>query len=386
MPTVNFTDYTYYPVLQSTHAEHVAFNELAPNVKSELVPIFELSRRNKASDLTASVEATRQTTGEDPFILDLCHDAAPTPILPRDPARARAAQAQYQRDLAAQQAYNAELQRLLDPVDGFSAWRALTATYPNAIPVLQYTDIATQGRAILRQASALSQGGSSLAIKVKMSASAGAAALVSNILAVLGDPQRLLIIFDCGAARRRPVNAVDEVNQFTADLIRHVELAEAAALNIAFVSSSLTPRNHEGLYEVANLDIPLWLDARQFHRYAFGDYGATIRRAGSFAPPDWRAQPIYPLDQSWLWYRHHVSNDPRGWIDGCGEIQAHAEYNPVPQCWGSDLIARAAAGEIDNIDSSWHWNAAKTNIHITRMVRQIPNLMDDEIGFDDQEG
>ena len=266
-------------MLQSTHAEHVAFNELAPDVKSELVPIFELSRRNKAPDLAASIEATRQTTRAAPFILDLCHDAAPTPILPPNQAKARAAQAQYQKDLAAQQAYNAKLQRLLNPViQGFSAWRALAATFPNAIPVLQYTDIATQGRAILRQASALSNDDGSLAIKIKLSASAGAAVLVANILAVLGDPLRLLIIFDCGGARRHPVNAVDEINQFTADLKWHVDLAEAAALNIAFVSSSLTPRNHEGLHEVTNLDIPLWLDARQFHRYLFGDYGATIRR------------------------------------------------------------------------------------------------------------
>ena len=98
-----------------------------------------------------------------------------------------------------------------------------------------------------------------------MSASSGAAVLVANILAVLGDPQRLLIIFDCGAARRRPLNAVDEVNQFAADLKRQVDLAEAAALNIAFVSSSLTPRNHDGLYEVTNLDIPLWLEFRAFN-------------------------------------------------------------------------------------------------------------------------
>jgi hypothetical protein len=53
--------------------------------------------------------------------------------------------------------------------------------------------------------------------------------------------------------------------------------------------------------------------------------------------------------------------------------------------WGVTLIERAANGDIANIDSSRHWYAAKTNIHITRMARNVPLLVADDVGFDDQD-
>ena len=384
MPVVNFGQYAYYPSLQSSVGEHLGFKELSPGVKERLLPIFELSRRSKAADLSGSIAVTQETTNGSPFVLDLCHESAPPPVISRNPSNPQAAQAAYQQDLAAQQAYNNYLRQLLDPTDGFSAWRQLAAGFPNAIPVVQFTDPVLQGRAVLRQTTLFAANGGCVAVRIRLGIQSDAAPLIANMLAVLGSPDRLLIIFDCGTGRRRTINPLDAANEFVREMLRILDIDEALSLNIVFMLSSFTSRNHEGLQEFPNLDIPLWQEARQFYQYSFGDYAATVRRSSTFIPPDWRAQPVYALDDLWLAYRHHRANDSNGWVQGCQEIMNHARYQPAPQCWGVDQIVRASNNDLTGIDSSRYWYAAKVNIHISRMVGLVDSLINEDNG--DQDG
>src|SRR6185312_6289007 len=138
------------------------------------------------------------TAGRRPFILDLSHDAAPPPYIPRDPDGDRQ---RIERETAAQTGYNSALQELLNPADGFAVWRSYATQFPNAVPVLQFTDAERQQRQILRQASMLSAAVGSIAIRINRESGGIIPQLIASIMSVISSPDRMLLLVDCGQGR-----------------------------------------------------------------------------------------------------------------------------------------------------------------------------------------
>lgn len=369
MPIVDFSQFPYYPALRCSTGEHIGYRLLGGDDKDRLVPIFELSQRGNSPSLDQSITFIQHSVEGRAFMLDLCRDPAPDPHIsanPRDPA----ADAQrVQQEQEARDAYNGLLARLLDPADGFAAWRQQAAAFPNAIPILQYTDAATQARSILRQASFFART-TSIAIRIRESDSHHIYEVVSQIISILESPDRLLIILDCDQGRRYLTRRSDFAKAAISRITDGLDPRQIALVRAVCMSNTFTKPNHDGLRLYHNYDWNIWREARQSFPFLFGDYAAThrFRRMTTFAPSDYRSTVVYPLDDAWLVYRHQDLNDEIGWTTGAAEIVEHGRYRPVPDVWGAGVIQRAANGDTADVAASRFWHAVKVNIHIHRQI------------------
>lgn len=146
-----------------------------------------------------------------PFLLDLDKRYAPPPYQAQNPTNPVTEQQRVARETQENEAYNSYLRELLYPANGFENWRNLCATFENAVPVLQYTNVGSQATAIIRQASLLAQGGNSIAIRIGQAQDENLIALAIQILAILPSSGQLMIIFDCGQGRRGVQDKIDWV-------------------------------------------------------------------------------------------------------------------------------------------------------------------------------
>lgn len=366
MPQVDFAPFHYYPLLKTGVAELIAYRELSQPLKERIIPIFELSQRGTDDNLDASLAELREFTADFPFILDLSKEPAPEPYrFPgEDPVK-------IQRDTAAKNAYDALLASLLNPNEGFSAWRNLASTFPNAIPAVQYTDPTSQQRQILRQAALLSHGDKSLAIRVTEEYAGPLASIISQIISILRSPSQLLIIADCGQRRQR----LQQRAQFAGELLTRIrsdtDIAEQALLRSVCISSWYAKPSEQGLSTYISQDWDLWREARGYFPFAFGDYGAMHRhrRLNTYVPSDWVATVTIPRDGDWRAYKHTNSSDRAGWIEGSARlVNDGTTFQNAPLCWGRGMIERAAAGDLSATDRVSTWHAVRVNLHMTRQI------------------
>jgi Beta protein len=371
VPRIDFLQFDYYPTLQASLGEHMGYRELSEESKAALLPVFELSQRGMAPDLNQAMADVRDSAGAAPFILDLCKDAFPPPFKAQNPRDAEADRVRFEREEAVQTTYNAALETLLNPTDGFAAWRRVAAVFRNAIPALQFTDAAVQSRQILRQAALSAAGGKSIAIRITSETDRQILQTIAEIYSILESPSQLLVILDCGQGRQqlslRAQFAVDTLSQ----LLNILDVSERPLVHAVCMSNSFTSPQKDGFFEYENFDWRIWDEARESFPFMFGDYAATHRRLrkSTFVPPDRRATVICPLSEMWLCYRDPNANDPDGLIEGSKEIVGRAEFTRVPECWGKDLITRAARGDLGGHDAARFWYAAKVNIHLTTQAQ-----------------
>jgi hypothetical protein len=365
MPGIDFAAYPYYPALQCSFPEQHGFRQLSDEDKNGLLPIFELSQRNyDDGDLVGSVDEIRITTANRPFILDLCKDPCPPPFVPSGKILSDGALAKIEGQKNIKESYNAALTKLLDPADGFSSWRQLVATFPNCVPVLQFTDPATQAKSILRQASMLSSHGS-LAVRIPLETDFSIFSTIALVVATLENASSLLIIIDCGQGRTRVSERAEMARKAIATILSEVEVAQRANIRAVCLSNSFPNAGHDNLKEYASCDNDLWEQTLDAFPFMYGDYGAMHRRHNTtmFIPGEWRATVISPSKDGWLIYRDPNSKDPKGWETGCDLIQKDALFVPL-DTWGATVIANGAAGKLEDHKSPRFWYAAKVNLHL----------------------
>jgi hypothetical protein len=379
MPQVDLAQFQYYPALQSSAPELMAYRELSAEMKQRIAPVLELSQRGTSADLNEPIAHVRAVTGARPFILDLSKEPAPAPYRypGEDPQKV-------QREAEAQAAYNNLLSALLNQTDGFSAWRELAESFDGAIPVLQFTDPSIQHRQILRQAALLSHGDQSLAIRITEEHADTLGALVPQIISILHSPVQLLVIIDCGQRRQRLAQRA----QFAADtlmrILGDIDIAEQPLVQAVCMSSWYTKPDQPGLHTYESQDWRLWREARDTFPFAFGDYGAMhrFRRRSTFVPGDWVATVTIPLDEGWRAYKALNANDRTGWITGAQLLRDEGLIATAPACWGRDVVSRAANNDIAGVDSVRFWHASRVNIHITRQIgvayQNITNYGEDD--------
>jgi hypothetical protein len=372
MPIVPFGSYDYVPVLGTTEVERLAYGNLRSETRAGILPLFELTRHRSAETLDTSVVLVQEAV-DAPFLLDLDKRYAPPPYQSSHPANPAVEQQRVVRETAENDAYNAYLNGLLSPANGFENWRSMCARFENAVPVLQCTNIASQANAVLRQAALLSQGGNSICIRIGQTNFEALIAVAIQILATLPSSGQMLVIFDCGQGRRGIGDKVDWVVHCLNLLLSGLESDQVTGISIVCMSNSYPQMNHDGLRVVENYDRQIWLEAYQHFPFHFGDYAASSRSANlsAFLPRSFRATVVHTSNDYWIVHRHQNADDPQGWIEGSAVVMGHDQFEPIDS-WTDGVIAAAAEGDVAGMDSPRPWHAARVAGHIDRQFRYSP--------------
>lgn len=365
---VDFSQYYYFPCLQCSEPEQIGYSELTNEDKDAILPIMELSQIKYEASFEETVAVISSMLQDRPFVLDLSKDRAPPAYVAKNnPDHARIAKIQ-----AAQDAYNQALTSLLTPTDGFSTWRTLVANFPNAIPVVQFTDPETQSNQILRQAAQLLKDGyARLAVRITQETNEALFSVIGQIAAILDSASQLLIIIDCGQGRQRISERAEFAKLAIARIHEEMEPSQALVLTAVCLNDSYTspPDGILKLYE--SYSWHLWSQASEKFPFLFGDYGSNYRykKTNTFMPGDWKAQVVYPMEEAWLVYKHPDAQDAQGWIEGAKAVLDSPSCDKKNECWGSELLAKAKSGNIDGVGSARFWHGAKINMHIHRQIR-----------------
>ena len=379
MTSVNFSQFSYYPSLQCSEPEQIAYKELSPEDKSAIIPIIELSQIKNESSFEETIKAVHSLLESRPFILDLSKDRAPQAYV----AKQNPDYSKIKKIQTAQDRYNDSLLSLLTPTDGFSAWRDCVAEFPNAIPVLQFTDPATQAKNILRQAVQLWKSGvEKMAIRVCLETSDDIFDVIGQIVACLDTAAQLLLIVDCGQGRQQIAERSEFAKKAVARVIEELDPSQVLNLSAVCLHDSYTnPPDGATLYESYSRE--LWREASSGYPFLFGDYAGyrRLKKTSTFMPGEWKAQVVYALPESWIIYRHPNAQDAQGWIAGSKAIVQDNNFDDGLDCWGSDLVKSAAMGTLDPHGSARYWHAAKINMHIHRQIRYEYDFDGDEIEF-----
>jgi hypothetical protein len=387
MPAVDFAPITYFPDLLATRSEQLGYRRLSDEDKDSLVPIFGLTHRRGSPDLSDAIQLITGSAADRPFLLDLDHRPVPPPYEARNPADPEAEARRVRAEREVQERYNALLAHLLSVGDGFAAWRELAGRFPNAIPMLQYTDLQAEARNVLRQAALLSRNGGSIGVRIRRGSAAAAPQVISQIIAILDAPNQLLIILDCGQGRIHLSDRAGFARDTIQAILSELDVVQQSKVRAVCMSNSILHPNHDLMRPLPNLDWRIWRSAREVFPFAFGDYAAMSRPAAhsAFVPRDWRATVTYPLPESWLIYRSPNINDPAGWVEGSQAIMNHADFEPPPDAWGVTLIKAAAEGNIEDVESARFWSAAKVNLHLCRQIRYSASQLGEPGGGGDDE-
>lgn len=370
MPNVDFAAYPYYPALQCSFPELHGYRLLDDADKDNLLPIFEISQRTyDDKDLVGSLNEIKGTVANRPFILDLCKDPCPPPFIPKKQLTSSES-AKIEEQKKTQQSYNVALAQILNPTDGFKAWRGLVELLPNCIPVLQFTDATNQSKDIIRQGSMLAREGS-IAVRIHAETDPEIYTAIALLIATLDTASSLLIIIDCGQGRTRIAERAEAARKAIATILSEVDVLQRPNVRAVCLSNSFPNATHDGLKDYPNLDLDLFEEASEAFPFMYGDYAAVYRRKNTsmFMPGDWRATVITPSKGGWLIYRHPDAKDQEGWKTGSTAAQKHVDFVPL-DTWGASVLARAANGDIEESKSPRFWYAAKVNLHIHRQLNR----------------
>lgn len=376
--TVDFDQYNYYPCLQCSEVEQLGYRELSASEKNAIIPILELSQVKNEASFAETLEVPASLFGSRPFILDLSKDRAPSAYVPKNnPDHAKIRKLQ-----EAQNRYNGELQSLLNSFDGFRSWRECVKAFPNAIPVLQFTDPTSQVKSIFRQAALLSKAGfEKMAIRINSETSDDIFPIIGQIISILDSADQLLLIVDCGQVRQKIADKAEFAKKAVARVLEELEPAQILSLcAVCLHDSFTTPPDNSRFYESYSRE--LWREARTAFPFLFADYAGHKRRKNptTYMPSEWKAQVTYPLPEGWIIYKHPNAQDATGWETGAKAVMGEANFDDALNCWGSNLIKSAIAGNAGQYSSARYWHASKVNMHIHRQIiysNQIDYLEED---------
>lgn len=378
MNDIDFQNHYYFPVLSSGDIEANAYDQLTEETKSSILPVLEVCRRRNDPDMSHSIEILGDRFTELPILLDLDKREAPEPYRSQNPTNVAEEDARVAQEQALRESYNEELRRLLRSQNGFQNWREFASQFPNAIPVLQFTNPSSQRLKILRQAALLSTNGGKICLRIREPSSEIVCEIAAEIISLIGSSEQLLIIFDCGQGRRGVEEKIAWMVRCLELISASVEIGQLSDLTWVSMSNSYPQPNHAGLRTTENLDWDIWRGASEGFELRFGDYAANYRqpRLNSFVPRHFRATVVHSKDESWLVHRDEDQDNSEGWAIGCREIVSSADNNFIDsEC--DEAIEEVAVSGIGEFSSSRHWHAFRTSGHIERQSRYAEAIFEE---------
>ncbi|MBB5191193.1 hypothetical protein HNQ50_001916 [Silvimonas terrae] len=346
--SIDFNSKNYYPALRSRPAEILGYKNLKDSVKDKIIPTFTLGAWPRHQDLKEGLNNTLAAVGGRPFILDLSKE----PLHQTD-----------------------DLQKLLDPNDGFSLWKEFTANIENVIPVVQITSSSKMAQ-VIRQARAFeSRGLGKLAFRLPFNPQI--ISFASAALASLDSADNALVIVDAGYIRDSMASSlIASVN--TINEIRDgVEEATIAVISSSFpssVTSFLTGGPSTGVIGILERDLHEQIGA---DAAIYGDYGSIHAKVYVTGGGRYTPRIDYPSPEDWCFERRPDTTS-EGYIDAAQALLDKIPSIAKEDTWGAEMIRKAAAGSIDGMKTPSSWIAARVNMHIERQVNVYPATFADD--------
>lgn len=339
--SVNFEDFTYYPALRTRPAEMLGYQELAGDVKDNLLPLITLGAWPKQPGVASSLSSAKSALGDRPFILDLT----------REPP--------YQ---------NNEVQELLSPTNTFKSWLTFVAANPLAIPVVQMTK-ATRLPDFIRQTRKLAEL-SQQRVAFRIVDLAADTTRVVSALSALDSAEQAIVILDLGLVTRDTMGAyiaasIGVINEIRED-VPDATIAVIASSFPSSVTSYLDkdsggtrgtiPILERELFEEIGSDACIYGDHSSIHPKV------PITTGGKYTP-----RIDYPMAESWEFERR-PDTDAQGYVSAAKALIRSYPEIKRNSCWGAQKVVSAAAGLIDKMKTPSSWIAARVNMHITRQL------------------
>lgn len=338
----------YLQVIKTTDAELKGFSNLSDDVKSKILPLFELTRSRTTSivpegSIYRRLDNIKEAVGDNPFILDLTSHE----------------------DLM-----NYQIEELLDDENGFSAWTNfidsldLNAVIP-AIHVYQ------DGNAndIIEQVRVLSSSNERVAFRID-SNDTDLEFYLRNIKLGLSNPRQLILIFDAGFITdwdyERKKNELEQKIRFAQ---RHIPEASISICGSSFPKSVMD--SSSGNDDYGKLPLREWAMfcelSPAYPSVIYGDYASVHPVRYQTGGGGWVPRIDYPLDEHIVYYRYR--RDDGSYPRCASELVDDNDFDSL-DCWGTEQIYSALSGEPNGKSPSF-WIAARLNIHITRKAKKL---------------
>ena len=337
----------YSPIIRTIDAEIRGYEHLSPDVKSMMMPIFELTRSRPLKGYPQGDIHTRMSQLEDyvdvrPFVLDLTS---------------------YE-DLV-----NDQIEDLLDESGDFREWREFLRRYSNLniYPVVHfyeedYQQLARMSELLLREHEGI-------AIRLPISTSPEVLLDYLVVLQRNGTISRTIVVLDGEYIND---SLFDESIIKISGLIQQFDGFEIGRVIIAsssFPKSVLDRRgavDHEGSMRILerNLFDATSADFGDSLELIYGDYGGAHPIRKTIPGGGWVPRVDVVTDEFYNYTR--VRREEGGYKEAASRMINSTLYDS-PISWGRDEIEKAAAASPSGKSPAF-WISVRVNQHLTRMA------------------
>lgn len=338
----------YIPIIRTRDAEMRGFEHLHKSIFDKILPVVEFtkSRRSKNNpDATISrcIERFQEAFPERPYIADLT-------------------------SLSSLQ--NAEIERLLDPEDGFNNWCQFVASSlsKQTIPVVHLTSPLDEDELRL-QAGRLAATFEHLALRVTPDYEGAVQAI--DIVTDYVDPDKFILIVDSGFIRSREVSQVKDKTIALVDSVPY-EVGLCASTSSGFPLSVTLPgygRDDTGEFALPEIELFAALTkSGNAQKFTHSDYALIHPNDYEGVVTNWVPRVDVPLDRSLYYYRYR--QPAGGYHHAARDALSDSRYAPL-SCWADEAIKAAAGGDLSGRKAPAFWISVRLNYHITRQALRL---------------
>lgn len=382
-----FNSKTYFPALSTRVHEQFAYVKCSDAVKDAIVPIVTLTRYDKAATLAETAEILIRDLAGRPAVVDFDPQPRQTTSAEEDrerrrrkaeereeqglpPARERSAKElandKARKDQVA--AFNVDLSRFTDPLDGVVRWVDMITDLPGLLPVIKPLKIEDQIAVVLRkQAQAAIRLGPFSENEVNACIEAGKS--------IREAAENLIIILDFKTILGRYNDALKTGRGVIMRLTSALDSQRNP--NIVILANSFP----ESKTSLKNYPSILSMEERKLHHelsdqmpLLYGDYMSIAPRTGSSkGGSGWFPHVDLVTENDWHIHLYESNGDQAKYIVASGDAVRGGYWRNCIDCWGKGIIDHVHKHKMLEIQGKKFtvpapWLSVRANQHLTRMA------------------
>ncbi|QRM45774.1 hypothetical protein [Rhizobium sp. BG4] len=349
----------YFPSISTRVGEFLAYDLCDAAIKDAMMPIVTLTRYEETESFADAAHALVGGLDGRPAIVDF--DAKPRIVTSAAEAVERRRRAAIRRAAAGQNparprserelandaertrktvAFNDNLQRLLDPKTGPTAWLEMTRALPELTPVVRLLD----RESLWGQLDFMSDAGRRSAIRVRVDERLEVDLVVSVAEIIRSNVGSIDLIVDADNIWGRSDLALAKASSLLERL--ETEIGDRfAELRIILLSTSFPKVALKTVPNVLRIEELILLEnlGRRFDVH-FGDYGSLPNRTEDVIARGWFPHVDLVTRDRWHIELIEVNRSAAGYIAAAGAIRAKPEWRERADCWGAGSSIRSRRG------------------------------------------